>query len=449
MHGPVPMPVPNASVGGSRTPPPGAAGPMSLSATALPGVDQSLVGRPLAGETSGGPVASSGLADASRTADTPPPAAVQGGRRPDPVDAPAAAADPAVPVDPQRDRFGPAELALVLSHYDLGTLTRIRDYPRGSRRAPKLLIQNATAPFLLKRRARGKDDLHRVAFCHAVQAHLGARQFPLPRLIGTRDHNNSMVQLNDAAYELFEFIKGTPFDSSREATLEAGKILGLFHKLLRDFETSYPSVKGTYHASRTVAAALNRIPDTIAKTDPSADVSAVTAASQRLHEAYLEAIRTVERAGMNQWPTQVIHTDWHPGNMLFRGTRVVAVIDFDAARYAQRVIDVANGALQFSILGDKKHRAGTPDTWPAHLDEQRFLTFLAGYDSVPEAVLSRAELRAVPALMTQALIAEAALPIATTGKFSRLPGAPFLGMVQRKVDWLTANAERLVRLADG
>ena len=46
----------------------------------------------------------------------------------------------------------------------------------------------------MKRRARGKDDPFKVAFCHAIQLYLASKQFPLPHLIGTKKENNSMLQ---------------------------------------------------------------------------------------------------------------------------------------------------------------------------------------------------------------------------------------------------------------
>src|ERR1700733_12761413 len=78
----------------------------------------------------------------------------------------------------QRERFGTDELAVVLSHFDLGTIESIGEFARGSRKAPKVLITAEHGRFLLKRRARGKDDPHRVAFCHAIQLELASRQFP-------------------------------------------------------------------------------------------------------------------------------------------------------------------------------------------------------------------------------------------------------------------------------
>ena len=344
-----------------------------------------------------------------------------------------------------RQTFAVEELAVVLSHFDLGTLESVHVFPRGSRKAPKLVvIAQDQQTYLLKRRARGRDDPQKVAFCHGIQMHLAQRQFPLPHLIGTRVDNNSMLKYGGATYELFEYIQGDGYDQSLEATTEAGRTLALFHKLLADHRPKFKPSRGSYHASKSVSNACNAIPTTLQKTEPQADRQEITRLTQFLHQAYKAAARTVHAEGLNQWPVGIAHSDWHPGNILFRGQRVVAVIDYDAARLQQRIVDVANGALQFSIIGG----GDDPKRWPDYLDESRFKRFLRGYDSVPDAVLSRAELRVLPWLMIEALIAESVIPIAATGTFARLPGGRFLPMVQRKVRWVQDNVDKLIAAAE-
>ncbi|MEO0513723.1 MAG: phosphotransferase [Planctomycetota bacterium] len=339
-----------------------------------------------------------------------------------------------------RQTFAADELAIVLSHYDLGVLTELKEFPRGSRKAPKLIVGTPEHFYLLKRRARGRDDPYKVAFCHGLQMHLADRQFPLPHLIGTRQDNNSMLQWNGCTYELFEFIQGNSYDQSLEATTEAGRTVALFHKLLANHKPKFKAPRGSYHASRSVAASSNAIPTTLMKTEPDLDRQHIGRVTQFLHESYQAAAKRVKDIGLDKWPLQIAHSDWHPGNMLFRGPRVVAVIDYDAARMQQRIIDVANGALQFSIIGGGED----PTDWPDYLDESRFKRFIRGYDSVPDAVLSRAELKVMPYLMIEALIAESVIPIAATGMFGRMPGGKFLPMVERKVRWMQANADKLI-----
>ncbi|MEM9348081.1 MAG: phosphotransferase [Planctomycetota bacterium] len=347
-----------------------------------------------------------------------------------------------------RQQFAADELAIVMSHYDVGVIDKIKEFPRGSRKAPKLLIKAERGPFLLKRRAMGKDDPQKIAFCHGIQLHLASRQFPLPHLIGTRTDNNSMLRLGDYTYELFEYIQGTPYDQSLEATQDSGKILALMHKLLKDYDYDPDTVvSSSYHAAKSVYNACRTIPTTLARKNPKQTGEQAKAHAKLVRDLqayYDEAVQRVEDAGMLDWPRQIVHSDWHPGNMLFRGQRVVAVIDYDTARVHQRIIDIANGALQFSILGGGED----PLTWPEGIDLARFKRFLMGYDSVPDAVLTRAELKVVPWLMIQALIAEAVIPVAKTGMFARLEGSVFLEMVRRKCVWLLEQSNQLVSMLD-
>ena len=123
-----------------------------------------------------------------------------------------------------REQFSAEELSIVLSHFDIGVIDSIVEFPRGSRKAPKLLIVSEQGKFLLKRRARGKDDPFKVAFTHALQLHLASKQFPLPHLIGTRKDNNSMLQWRNGGYELFEYIPGQTYPQTLEATFDSGRI---------------------------------------------------------------------------------------------------------------------------------------------------------------------------------------------------------------------------------
>ena len=325
-----------------------------------------------------------------------------------------------------------------MSNFDIGVIDSILDYPKGSRKAPKLLIVSEQGKFLLKRRARGKDDPFKVAFSHALQLYLAGKQFPLPHLIGTKKDNNSMLQWRNSVYELFEYIPGQAYPQTLEATFDSGRVLSLYHKLLQDFKSEWQPTGGSYHLAPAVEQGLKVIPTTLKDAE-----GAVAPLLEWLLDMYRHAAHMVEHIGMDQWPKQIVHADWHPGNMLFRDNHVVAVIDYDSARLLPRIVDAANGGLQFSILG------GDEDVskWPEYLDESRFKRFFRGYDGV--MLLSEAELKTVPWLMIEALIAEAVFPIAATGNFGRMEGLSFLHMVQRKVQWMQQNADRLVELAGG
>lgn len=335
-----------------------------------------------------------------------------------------------------RDRFSMGELAVVCSHYDLGVIESVHEFPRGSRRAPKVLLRTSRGPLLLKRRAPGRDDPHRVAFSHELQLHLHAAGFPAPEIIGTRKANNTLVQASGRVYELFRYVPGEEYDRSAEATADAGALLARLHRLLAGFAPTFPPPVGSFHARPTVADALRqggRLP-----TDPPA-----RSALRQLRHHYEAAARAVDRAGYGFWPVQVVHGDWHPGNMVFRARRVAAVVDFDSACVAPAQADTAAGALQFSIT----RGPGRPGTWPAELDLNRLAAFFAGWRA--ETGRSPDSAKVIPDLMIEALIAETIVPIAFTGTFGGLDAGEFLAMALRKADWLRANAGEAVRAISG
>jgi homoserine kinase type II len=343
------------------------------------------------------------------------------------------------PVQPREHcRFEPGELAVVLSHYDLGVIESVTDFPRGSRRSPKVGLVAEKGKFLLKRRAVSRAHPERVRLTHRLQQRLAAASFPVPKLIATRDGRHTFVQLREQVYELFEFVGGQPYGQTAAETRDAGATLARFHQATEAFDPgTLPVPRGDYHDAAGVRTGLCAIGSTLSSHDSfSGDQAELATLIQFLLEQYDRAADAVNSGGFGSFPERMTHSDWHPGNLLFRKDRVVAVVDYDSARLARRVIDVANGALQFSMLA-----GGDPAVWPDNLDETRYHEFLVGYESLlPLAPPERASL---PHLMAEALITECVPPITETGSVGQYPGFRILLMVRRKLRWIEANRERL------
>lgn len=339
-----------------------------------------------------------------------------------------------------RERFEPAELSAALSRYDLGKVRSIREFLRGSRRAPKVLIEADTGNYFFKRRPRYKDDPQKVALTHQVQLYLAAQGFPLPHLIGTRNSNNSMLVINGGIYEMFEYVEGESYDNSLGATHHAGRVLGLFHRLTLGFKSELRPPRGGYHDARQIHLAVSGAIEALRNTNGDNDPDARRQLGEQIEQAYRVCAGRANQLGLKDWPEQLVHGDWHPGNMLFRDGEVSAVIDYDTICIQQRVLDIANGALQFSITTG----GADPDMWSEHTDLARLKAFLIGYDAA--SVISKDELAAVPMLMCEALIAEAVLPVAATGAFGRFEGMPFLRMILRKVERIMNQADQIASL---
>ncbi len=330
--------------------------------------------------------------------------------------------------------FSSEELARVLSYYDIGIILQIKPLTGGNKRAPKMAIVSEQGKYLLKRRPKGKDDLYRVTFAHAVQSYLATKSFPVTSLVATRNENNTILQLNHHIYELFKFVTGTRYDGSPEATIDAGRKLAELHRHLSDFAyvDALGELKGCFHDSSTVRRHLKML-----GSDRSNPNKKLRATADTLMTLYDKSSVSVNECGFDSWKQQVVHGDWHPGNMLFSKDKLAAVLDFDSVRISQPLTDLANGMLQFSIIGGRPN----PADWPDYFDQDKLVQFISGYRKVIK--LNKEKLNALIDLMIETMIAEAVLPIVATGLFGHLSGEGFLKMILRKSKWLNKNHNKL------
>jgi Ser/Thr protein kinase RdoA (MazF antagonist) len=331
--------------------------------------------------------------------------------------------------------FSSEELAQVLSHYDIGVIHQAKPLSAGSRRAPKLVITSERGKFLLKRRPKGKDDLYHVAFAHAIQSRLSEMEFPLAPLVATCDEKNTILHLNNRIYELFEFVSGSRYDGSAEATADTGRQLANFHRYLTDFAEKWKPLRGSFHDSSTVRTHLK----TTGTEKATGQDKKLQRTAETLMALYNASSIRVSELGFDSWPEQIVHGDWHPGNMLFSNSKLTAVLDFDSVKIASTVTDLANGMLQFSIVGNRPN----PADWPDYLDQAKLVQFLNGYRKVIE--LDENQLNSLLDLMIETMIAESILPVAATGFFGNLSGIDFLKMIQRKAEWLDENRDKLTQ----
>jgi Ser/Thr protein kinase RdoA (MazF antagonist) len=241
------------------------------------------------------------------------------------------------------------------------------------------------------------------------------------------------LQLDDHIYELFRFVTGYRYDGSEEATIDTGRQLALLHKYLDQFAGQWTPLRGSFHDSSGVRRHIKML-GTDRSPKPDRKVQRL---GELLMTFYNASSTHVNELGFDSWPEQVVHGDWHPGNMLFYQGRLIAVLDFDSVRTAPPVTDLANGLLQFSIVGGRPN----PAEWPEYLDQSKLAQFLKGYLEVID--LDKNQLNALLDLMTETMIAEAVMPVAQTGFFGHSSGLDFLKMIQRKAEWIDKNRNEI------
>lgn len=350
---------------------------------------------------------------------------------PDPVES-AEAPDPSPEVRLHAASLRPGEVAAVLGRYAIGRVLSLRELRRGSQDSLKLVVETDHGRFLLKRRAPGRDDAARVMLCHRVILTLSGRGFPAPTLVPDADGQTVLV-LGGCVYELTEFVDGDGRSVGLGAAEEAGRLLAVLHRELETIDA--PGVAtGSYHdaAAHRARLAAEGLGEGV---EPGVDG---WQSSGRLLEALAErAAERVRVLGRERWASQLVHADWHAGNMVWRGGRILAVTDFDGLSRAPRIMDLAAGALHFSLLP-----AATE--WGCPFDLDRFEAFCLGYGGEVAQALWPGETGAVPHLMIEALAAQAA------GLDPRHPrAAPLRALAAEAGTWLEHHASRLSALVAG
>lgn len=287
---------------------------------------------------------------------------------------------------------------------------------------------------MLKQRPVAKSRVARTCLAHTIQARLIAAHYPVAELVPTRAEQRTLLTEGRCLYELFHWIEGTRCNGSQAATATAGRQLAHLHRHAGPVPESLDFPLGGVHDADRVRQHLKKM----GLQQGCVDLPAWRGSVDQLMVHYNSMSVQVNQQGFDCWPVCANHGDWHPGNLLYRGDTVVAVLDFDALQVAPSVADVANGLLQFSLVaGDPR-----PACWPAQCDHRRLLHFWDGYSRV--LPLRSEQVVAIPALMAETLVAEAVLPIAATGIFDQPHGLDFLQMILRKVKWLVAHQSNLI-----
>ncbi|MDF1809062.1 MAG: phosphotransferase [Phycisphaerales bacterium] len=334
-----------------------------------------------------------------------------------------------------RQQLSQREIDAVLSEYNLGKTHSVSELAAGSVYSPKVIVESDRGRMLLKRRARGLDIPILVAFSHQVILGCLEQGICVPPLLGTKDHN-SLVQFEDQVYELFVFIEGTVFDRSpsmiSKHAHEAGALLGEVHQKL-------DSVSPTFEAPVE--------PETI----DLARIQTINRLSNQFSNELKEQLSRIfsyggELAKANAGQPKIVHGDWHPGNMIFRGEHIVAVCDFDNTRLGSRAREVAQAMIHFSLRSPERGQRAqdcAPDP-----DASALVGFWDGYcTGAPDSM--RCSLKHCLGLMPAVMLDEALASYPAQADSGAIEHADSMMIaVARKAVWLDQHQNELVSMLD-
>jgi Ser/Thr protein kinase RdoA (MazF antagonist) len=263
------------------------------------------------------------------------------------------------------------ELQRVLSCYNLGALRNARRVECGFVNE-NWDLETSCGRYFLKRRHPHLRNAGVIRAQHTLIARLRRAGFPAPALIPTADGETLLV-LDGEYYEIQGYVEGTPYDHDSPAHFRAAALtLGRYHTLvhgfapqaLRDLSDLYtPAILRTNLIRLSKAWELD--------LERESELARLT----RRLDAHATDLAT-RFASHGPLPHLVIHGDYYAGNLLFKGDRVVGVVDYDKARWQPRVVELAETLIYFASCRPDhlKHLV-----YPGFLDWEPFGRFLRGY----------------------------------------------------------------------
>ena len=330
------------------------------------------------------------------------------------------------------------DVTTILAEYRLGAFQDCARIELGHVNE-KWLLETEQGRYLLKRRHASLRRPSLVQAQHALVQHLCRAGFPAPALIRTRYRNPFLVHKGEV-YELQEYVPGDPFDATDPAHLPASaRMLGLYHNAVKGFDHQ------ALHrpAERYGPAALSRIWKTLLESwrlslKPRDDIALLKSPVQELEEHVQDLRSRYQRIG--HLPELVIHGDYHGANLVFRGQRIVGVVDYDLAHWCARAMEVAEAIIAFNTNPELelKHIV-----YRGALDLEGVKRFVTAYQD--EVRLSEAEIHALPDMIRTIWLC-ASLDPPLEPPLSRVTAPQVLPEILTLAEWALANASKIVEI---
>lgn len=281
-------------------------------------------------------------------------------------------------IDPGAD-LAPRVLEELTAAYGLGRVRRLRALEGGQVNESYELRTDAGR--YVVRRSREGRSFAAVEFEHSLMEYLSDHGFPVPPLLRTRD-GESCHPVEGRPYRITGFVEGGPYSPEDARHLAAAaRTLALYHRLVQGYDPGREKP-----GLRSILADLEeglRLPWPPSGR-PLADVSpALAECLACLGRQLLATCAWLVKSDAVP-PRVVVHASCREGSFIFRGARVVAMLDYDLAHTDARTLDLGIALLSLAAVRPAKTR----------LDPAAALAFLRAYRQV--APISGDELALLP-----------------------------------------------------
>lgn len=234
---------------------------------------------------------------------------------------------------------------VIREHYDFGDVELPQQLVEAhQRRHRKLVVSTSAGRFLVKTYKRDPKILDALRFQHHLSDHLHKRRLPVAQIKRAKN-GKGIVEVDDWALELQQFIEGEPLEVTSETLAISAGALGMFHEVCRGLPCP-PRDARKWRFSEVPRATFARLFE-LAKTQGNE-----ASATRNCNEIALflhDASKALDWDARNDFETGLIHGDWHGGNLLFRDNRLVAVVDLEFAGDGCYLEDLAYGVSNLCV----------------------------------------------------------------------------------------------------
>lgn len=220
-----------------------------------------------------------------------------------------------------------------------------------------------------------------IRFRHNFMRHLASAGLPVPSL-KSRPDGHTWALAHDSLYELQGYLPGelyvTEDAQARDRLASAAETLGALHQASAEFAWqpfAWPEERSAANLALAYVARVREAAENTGSTH-------LRVGLQRVADGCEERIAAA--AGLlatgHPGPPQLhIHGDYQPHNIAFAGPQVAALYDFDAARWEQRIYELAYALFFFTGLRWDANTPLTPALVDDGLDILRVHSFLSAY----------------------------------------------------------------------
>lgn len=272
------------------------------------------------------------------------------------------------------------QTAALLRHWQVGELLFLRQAPGTA--SPAVIVVTRRGQYFLKQRSPRYSEGARLAWDHALLRHLARAGLPVVPALKTWD-GSRWVREADRVYEIYPWVQGEEFSPAVQAQLwAAGDLLARLHQAGEGF-----SPRARKDLPRLFAPS-DRLPEiaearALLAEGASAGDYSLGEAGRILDRLEAEVQGLLERLPDERYwalPRAIIHGDYHPANVKFRGTEIVGLFDWDWACRQARLKDVADGILFFACPRQRPLKGDLVAlTQPPLYDADRLHLFLEAY----------------------------------------------------------------------